>query len=149
MLETFTISENKTASRLKNSTISLDIIRPELISNTSPTNIEESINRMSGVQIVDNQPSIRGGGGWSYGAGSRVQVLVDGLPMLSGDAGQPLWTFLPTEGIKNVEVLKGASSVIYGSSALNGVINLKTRSPFSDPFTQVTVSTGVYDLPKT
>ncbi len=148
MLETFTISENKTASRLKNSTISLDIIRPELISNTSPTNIEESINRMSGVQIVDNQPSIRGGGGWSYGAGSRVQVLVDGLPMLSGDAGQPLWTFLPTEGIKNVEVLKGASSVIYGSSALNGVINLKTRSPFSDPFTQVTVSTGVYDLPK-
>lgn len=148
MLNAVVISENKQSSELKNATISLEIIRPELIANTAPTNLEESIGRINGVQVVDNQPTIRSGSGWSYGAGSRVQVLVDGVPMLSGDAGQPLWTFVPTEGVDGVEIIKGASSVIYGSSALNGVINIKTRNPSDKPHTQVTASSGFYDSPK-
>lgn len=148
MLNTVVVSENKRSSELKKATVSLEIIHPNLIANTAPTNLEESIGRINGVQVVDNQPTIRSGSGWSYGAGSRVQVLVDGVPMLSGDAGQPLWTFVPTEGIQGVEIIKGASSVIYGSSALNGVINIKTKNPSDKPFTQVTTSTGFYDLPK-
>ena len=148
MLNTVVVSENKRSSELKKATVSLEIIHPNFIVNTAPTNLEESIGRINGVQVVDNQPTIRSGSGWSYGAGSRVQVLVDGVPMLSGDAGQPLWTFVPTEGIQGVEIIKGASSVIYGSSALNGVINIKTKNPSDKPFTQVTTSTGFYDLPK-
>ncbi len=148
MLDAVVVSENKRSSELKNATISLEIISPDLISNTAPANLEESIGRINGVQVIDNQPTIRSGSGWSYGAGSRVQVLVDGVPMLSGDAGQPLWTFVPTEGVDGVEIIKGASSVIYGSSALNGVINIKTRKPGNKPFTQITSSGGFYDLPK-
>lgn len=147
LLKTIVISENKRATLLQNATISMDIIRPTLIENTAPTNMEETIGRMNGVQVVDNQPTIRSGSGWSYGAGSRVQVLVDGVPLLSGDAGQPLWTFVPTEGIAGVEIIKGASSVIYGGSALNGVINIKSKKPQLKPFTQVTTSAGLYDLP--
>lgn len=148
LLGAIVVTENRSESTLKNSTISLDIIKPELIQNTSPTNIEESIGRISGVQVVDNQPTIRSGGGWSYGAGSRVQVLVDGVPMLSGDAGQPLWTFMPTEGIESVEIIKGASSVLYGSSALNGVINIKTRDASKSPYSKFTRSAGHYDFAK-
>jgi outer membrane receptor for ferrienterochelin and colicins len=147
LLNAIVISENKRETSLKNATVSLEIIKPSLLINTAPTNIEETIGRINGVQVVDNQPTIRSGSGWSYGAGSRVQVLVDGIPMLSGDAGQPLWTFLPTEGIDGVEIIKGASSVIYGSSALNGVINIKTKKPSTKPYTQVNLSTGIYDLP--
>ncbi|MDC1395434.1 TonB-dependent receptor plug domain-containing protein [Bacteroidia bacterium] len=147
LLGAVVVTENKRETQLKNATISMEIIPPHLITNTAPTNMEESIGRINGVQVVDNQPNIRSGSGWSYGAGSRVQVLVDGVPLLSGDAGQPLWTFVPTEGIEGVEILKGASSVIYGSSALNGVINIKTRKS-NKPFTQISASTGFYDLPK-
>ena len=147
LINAVVVSENKRESQLKNATISMEIISPDLIGNTSPTNLEESIGRINGVQVVDNQPNIRSGSGWSYGAGSRVQVLVDGVPMLSGDAGQPLWTFVPTEGIDGVEIIKGASSVIYGSSALNGVINIKTKEASSIPYTQVSSSFGFYDLP--
>lgn len=148
LLDAVVVSENKKESALKTATISLEIISPELIENTGPTNIAESIGRINGVQVVDNQPSIRSGSGWSYGAGSRVQVLVDGVPLLSGDAGQALWNFVPTEGIESVEVIKGASSVIYGSSALNGVINIKTKKSQTKPYTQITSSGGFYDLPK-
>ncbi len=148
LLNTIVVSENKRASQLKKATISMSIISPDLIQNTAPTNVSESIERINAVQVVDNQPTIRGGSGWSYGAGSRVGVLVDGVPLLSGDAGSPLWSFMPTEGVSGVEIIKGASSVIYGSSALNGIIHIKTRKPTTDPYTQLSLSRGFYDLPK-
>ena len=148
LLNAIVVSENKRATQLKKATISMSIIQPELIENTSPTNISESIDRMNAVQVVDNQPTIRGGSGWSYGAGSRVGVLVDGVPMLSGDASQPLWNFIPTEGVAGIEIIKGASSVIYGSSALNGIIHIKTRKPSKTAYTRASISSGFYDLPK-
>jgi iron complex outermembrane receptor protein len=148
LLNTIVVSENKRASQLKKATISMSIISPDLIQNTAPTNVSESIERINAVQVIDNQPTIRGGSGWSYGAGSRVGVLVDGVPLLSGDASSPLWSFMPTEGVSGVEIIKGASSVIYGSSALNGIIHIKTRKPTTDPYTQLTLSRGGYDLPK-
>jgi outer membrane receptor protein involved in Fe transport len=59
-----------------------------------------------GVVIVDEEPQIRAGSGFSYGAGSRVQVLVDNVPILSGDIGRPNWSFLPIENLEQVEVIK-------------------------------------------
>jgi iron complex outermembrane receptor protein len=96
---------------------------------------------------VDGEPQIRSGSGYSFGAGSRVQVLVDNLPMLSGDAGKPTWEFLPIENLSQVEIIKGASSVLYGSSALSGVINMQTAFPGEKPETQVTVFHGVFSNP--
>ena len=56
-------------------------------------------------------------------------VLVDDMPLISGDAGQVQWKLIATENINQVEVIKGASSALYGSSALNGVINIRTAFP--------------------
>ena len=75
---------------------------------------------MPGVDINDKQPSIRGGNGWTYGVGSRSLVLVDGMSALSSGNGAINWNIVPLENIEQVEVMKGASSVLYGSSALNG-----------------------------
>ena len=147
LLNQLVVSEGKSEKMIKQTTISMQLIKPDLIQQTAPMRIQESINRINGVQIVDNQANIRSGSGWSYGAGSRVQVLVNGIPMLSGDANQPQWTFIPTEGIESVEIIKGAASVIYGSSALNGVINIKTKTHGTKPLTQLSFTTGVYDLP--
>ena len=48
------------------------------------------------------------------------------MPMLSGDAGSVPFSFLPSEGINSVEVIKNAGSVLYGSSAVNGVVNMRS-----------------------
>ena len=74
-------------------------------------------------------------------------MLVDDLPMLSADAGDVKWSYLPVENLNQVEVVKGASSVLYGSSALNGVVNLRTRFPGSDPATEVTLFGGAFMNP--
>ena len=56
--------------------------------------------------------------------------------ILSGDIGRPSWSFLPIENLEQVEVIKGASSVLYGSAALSGVINVRTVYPRLEPRTR-------------
>ena len=65
--------------------------------------------------MVSSQPNIRGGSGWSYGAGSRVLLLVDDIPALQADAGLAQWDDIPVENIAQIEVVKGAASALYGS----------------------------------
>jgi len=72
-------------------------------------------------------------------------ILVDDLPMLTADAADAKWSFLPVENLEQIEVLKGASSALFGSSALNGVINIRTAYPTSTPVTKINYFTGVYD----
>ena len=71
-------------------------------------------------------------------------VMLDGMPMLAGDANDIKWSAIPLENISQIEVLKGASSVLYGSSALNGVINIRTQYPKDEPITKINISNGFY-----
>ena len=107
----------------------MEVIKPALIENKNTTQIETAMDQIPGVNITDGQANIRGGSGWSFGAGTRVLVMVDDMPLISGDAGQALWSLIATENINQIEVIKGAASALYGSSALNGVINVRTAFP--------------------
>ena len=143
-LDEMVISANKYEEKLGDVSVSMAIIKPELIENKATRDAESIIEQVPGVQINENQVSIRGGSGWSYGAGSRVMVMVDGMPMLAGDANDIKWTAIPLENISQIEILKGASSVLYGSSALNGVINIRTQYPKEKPITKINISNGFY-----
>ena len=146
-LDAMVVSAGKFEQRVGEVTQSISILRPELVRNKNTQSLESVIDQVPGVVVVDNDPQIRSGSGFSYGAGSRVMMLVDGLPILSGDIGRPSWSFLPIENLEQVEVIKGASSVLYGSAALSGVINVRTAYPRAEPSTRVNVFGGVYDTP--
>lgn len=142
------ISAGKFEQDLGEVTVSMEVIKPNVIENRNTTNLDEVLQQTPGVSIVDNEPQIRSGSGYSFGAGSRVMVLMDDLPILSGDAGRPSWGFLPIENIEQVEVIKGASSVLYGSAALSGVINMRTAYPKGEPETKITAFFGGYSDPQ-
>ena len=59
------------------------------------------------------------------------------MPILQADAGFPNWDDVPIENIEQVEIIKGAASALYGSSALNGVINVRTAYAKSEPITKI------------
>lgn len=147
MLETIVVSSSKFEQRLEELTVSMEVIKPDLIHNKNSTSIETALEQAPGLSIIDNDPQIRGGSGFTFGVGSRVAIVVDGIPLLSGDAGRPEWSYIPIENIEQVEIIKGASSVLYGSSALNGVINIRTAYPRSKPKTIINYSLGQYDTP--
>jgi iron complex outermembrane receptor protein len=96
---------------------------------------------------MDGQVSIRGGSGFAYGTGSRVLLLWNGMPLLSGYAGDTQWNAIPMEQASQIEVMKGAASVLYGSGALNGVIALAEKEPNLKPETKVKVQYGIYGNP--
>ncbi|MFA4863058.1 MAG: TonB-dependent receptor [Bacteroidales bacterium] len=128
-------------------TVSMEIIKADLIEAKNTQNIQTILDYTPGLNILDNEPQIRGGSGFTFGVGSKVAVLVDDMPMLSGDAGRPYWDFIPVENIEQIEVIKGASSVLSGTSALSGAIHIRTAMPGDKPLTKVTVFSGAYTPP--
>jgi outer membrane receptor protein involved in Fe transport len=142
------ISAGKFEQSVSEVTVSMEVLTPQLLHDKNVVSADEALQQTPGVSIVDKEPQIRSGSGYSFGAGSRVQILVDDLPSLSGDAGRPSWDYLPVENVSQVEVIKGASSVLYGSAALSGVINLRTAAPADTARTVVTAYHGVFSTPQ-
>ena len=146
-LETLVISAGRYEQKIEDISVSMSLVSGALVENKATLNCETIIDQVPGVTVQDGQVSIRGGSGYAYGAGSRVLLMVDGIPFLSGDAGDAKWNVIPVENIDQIEIIKGASSVLYGSSALNGVINIRTGQPGSKPKTKFTLQNGVFGDP--
>ena len=130
--------------------VSTDVVTAEQIKHTNSQDLGEALGKTSGVLVQDGQITIRGGSGYSYGVGSRTAVLQDGQSLMSADLGQGQNSMAELANAKQIEVIKGASSVVYGSSALNGVVNVITAWPVEDtPRTSIDINTGVYgETPK-
>lgn len=146
-LGTVVVSGSKYAQKIEESIASIEVLKARDIQISNPSSVDKVIDKIPGITIVDNEPQIRGGSGFSSGLGSRVMVMVDDIPILRGDAGRPSWGFLPVDDIEQVEVVKGASSVVYGSSAITGAINIRTAYPKDTPETKINSYLGIYSKP--
>ena len=142
------ISVGRFNQKLENLTVSMEVLQPKVIENKITTDIETVLDYVPGLNIVDGDPQIRGGSGFTFGVGSKVGVFIDGMPVLSADANQPLWDLIPTDNIKQIEVIKGASSVLSGSSSLSGAIYIKMADAPIKPVTKMMLYCGAYSNPK-
>jgi iron complex outermembrane receptor protein len=147
MLDELVVTSSKFERKIGEESVSIDIIKPATLEKQNLNDVKDVLNKSSGVTVVDGQPNIRGGSGYSYGAGSRVLLLLDDLPILQADAGFPSWSALPTENIGQIEIIKGAASALYGSSAMNGIINVRTAYPTSKPYAKFSIFGSVADNP--
>lgn len=145
ILDDVVVTAGRFEQRQTDVTVSMEVLKPQALRSQAPTDLSSTLQTLPGVEIIDKQPSIRGGGGWTYSVGSRCQVLMDGMTILNPKTGEINWNNIPLENVAQVEVIKGASSVLYGSSALNGVINVRTQRPGLEPETKVSGYVGIYD----
>ena len=148
VLDDVVVSVGRYEQKLSDITVSMDLIKAADINRQNPKNLSVMLNTLPGVDVNDKQPSIRGGSGWTYGVGSRSLILVDGMSVLTPGVGEINWNTIPMENVEQVEVIKGASSVLYGSSALNGLINVRTKRPGLAPSTRINTYLGIYGNPK-
>ena len=147
-VSTVVVTASRRNQNIEDVPISMEIIKPELINNKGFSNLEQAVDQSPGVYAMDGQVSIRGGGGFAYGAGSRVALLWNGVPMMSPDLGDAKWNAIPMEQTSQIEILKGASSVLYGSGALNGIIALTEKEPSPKGNFSAKVQSGVYGNPR-
>jgi len=127
-------------------TISAQVVRPQDLQRFATTDPIAGLTQVPGVTVKDGQPSIRGSSGYTYGAGTRVITCLNGLPLLTGDRSSAPFELLPIDNIERIEVLKGASSVVYGAGAMGGVFNIVTQVP-DTPTTTLRAGLTVYDQP--
>ena len=99
----------------------------------APGNLTNLLNELAGARMTNTAPGL---GGTSLSLrglpGRHAQILSDSLPLLGAQSDS--FSMLQTAPIdlKRVEVIKGAASALYGSSALGGVLNLVSRPPGSE-----------------
>lgn len=147
-LDVVVVSASRFKQKLEEVTVSVDVINARIIESKNCVTLTDVLKNAPGVQITDGQLNIRSGSGWSYGAGSRVLVMIDGMPLLSADQGEVLFNMVPLENVEQVEIIKGASSALYGSSALNGIVNVRSKMPGAKPETHISYFHGFWDAPK-
>jgi vitamin B12 transporter len=102
------------------------LIGSDLIESLNKLDVLENLRFVPGAQIV--QTSQRGGTASLFIRGGESdfnKVLVDGIPVNAIGGGFD-FAQLSNNGVSSVEVLRGANSVLYGSDALGGVVNITT-----------------------
>lgn len=126
---------------------SLTVIDETKIFSRHTVTIDQALRHVPGVTVTESQVNIRGASGYTKGVGSRVLVLIDGVPLLAGDTGEIIFESIPTSEIARIEVLKGAGSALYGSHAIGGVINIITNEIANKPQFHLRTYGGFYEHP--
>ncbi|HEY7369259.1 MAG TPA: TonB-dependent receptor [Thermoanaerobaculia bacterium] len=117
--------------------VSVSVVTREEIQRTPGRSIDDVLRNVASVQLQGDsadavfplQPSIAMRGLGVGDTADRSLVLLDGLPLNGGFFGQVLWNRVPKETIERAEVVRGASSSLFGSFAEGGVVDIATRIP--------------------
>ena len=141
------ITANKYEQDISDLPVSAEVIPYEKLLRKNFTNLEDAMRYVPGVNMTSYQISIRGSSGYSKGAGTRVLLAYDGIPFYTGDTGEIIWESIPVTQLERVEIIKGASSSLYGSAAIGGVVNVITKKIPNEPVTYIKTSIGVWDDP--
>ncbi len=125
------VTPTKTNRSAENTPASLSIITPEDIAVSTAKFTDESMKSTAGVHLkrakfadTVSSVSIRGIPG-----DSRNLVLLDGMPINDSYSGGVNWSAIPSGNVKQIEIVKGSFSSLYGRNAMGGVINIITRAP--------------------
>ncbi len=141
------VSAGKYEQKVEDLTVSTSVVAPETIEKRNFTQLDELLRYVPGISMANEQLSIRGSSGYSQGAGSRVLVAIDGVPLYTGDTGEIVWEFVPLLDIERIEVIKGPASSLYGSTAIGGVVNIITKKAPKKSIVHLSSHGGLYDNP--
>ncbi len=127
-LEEVVITATKTYRQLSSLPMPVQLISKKEVSAVNSQRLNDILNEQTGLITVSE--FVGGEGIQMQGLKSDYTlVLIDGVPLVGRSAGVLDISRLTVGNIKQIEIVKGASSSLYGSEALGGVINIITDSP--------------------
>lgn len=146
-MNTITTIGRKDLQAVQEVPISIATMSREEVNIRGTKSLENALQYVPGLEVNRDNISIRGSSGFTFGIGSRVALLLDGSPLLAGDNGDMKFEALPLFNLERIEIIKGASSALYGTSAIGGVINIVTQAPKEEGELNFRLMTGVYLKP--
>lgn len=143
-LSEYTISASRANLKLKNIPGKVEIISKRVIENSNSSNLGELLKKTVGVDIVSYPGMLSGisirGFQPKVGENNYTVILIDGIP-----AGTDNISTISLNNVKNIEILKGPYSSLYGSQAMGGIINIVTNDNKGTINSSIELAYGSYN----
>jgi iron complex outermembrane receptor protein/outer membrane receptor for ferrienterochelin and colicins len=142
--EVVIISSTRNDTKIENSPLKVEVLGKEEMdeeSSIKPGNIASILGDVSGIQIqqssaVSGNANIR-----IQGLDGRyTQILRDGMPLYEGFSGGFGILSIPPLDLKQIELIKGSASTLYGGGAIGGLINMISKRPTNKQEAIVTIN---------
>jgi iron complex outermembrane receptor protein len=144
--EPVTTSATGSPQRSTNSPVPMDIITADDIKRSGAVDIPTILNRLAGINVLTwgAASSDVGVRGYNQAKSPRLLVLINGRQVYIDSYGYTDWYGLPVrlEEIRQIEVVKGPNSALFGFNAVSGVINIVTYNPKYDKVDAAVATTG-------
>lgn len=148
-LDEVTISVTRTNSRLDNSSLKVEVLGIDDMNEENtikPGNVLSLLGDVSGIQLQQSSATSGNTNVRIQGLdGKYTQILRDGLPLYDGFSGGFGIMQVPPLDLKQIEIIKGSASTLFGGGAISGIINFVSKTPAIEPegvltFNQSTLS---------
>jgi len=131
------VSSTRSNDPVENATTKVEVLGIEEMNEEStikPGNIASILGDMSGIQIQQSSATSGNSNVRIQGLdGKYTQILRDGMPLYEGYSGGFGILTIPPLDLKQIELIKGAASTLYGGGAIAGLINLISKKPALTP----------------
>lgn len=129
-LDTIVVTATRSEEKIENVPARISIIEPHIVEQSPIAELPHLLINDASINMTQygglGQPSSI----FTRGTNStHTLVMRDGVRLNTGSVGSPSLSFIDTTDIKQIEVLKGPASVLYGTDAIGGVIQLITKTP--------------------
>ena len=133
MEEVTIVSSTRTSQRIENSPLKVEVLGNEEMNEENtikPGNIASILGDVSGIQIQQSSAVSGNANVRIQGLDGRyTQLLRDGMPLFDGFSGGFGILTIPPLDLKQVELIKGSASTLYGAGAIGGLVNIISKKP--------------------
>lgn len=150
--EPVTTSATGKPQRMSDVPVTMEILTADDIRRSGAVNLPEVLRQVNGVNVIQNSTqsydvSIRG---YNQALSQRLLVLVNGRQVYLDHYGYTAWSTIPVqlEEIRQIEVVKGPNTALFGFNAVSGVINIVTFNPLYDDVSSAGITVGTQDFRK-
>lgn len=137
LLKLVTVVSTRTNNRIENIPTRVEVLgNEEVVEETgiNPGNISKLLSETSGIN-VQHTSAVSGNVNFRIQGlpGKYTQLLKDGFPSYGGFASGLSLLQIPPLDLKQVEIIKGSASTLYGADAIAGIVNLISKKPGDEP----------------
>lgn len=136
------VTATRSERKLSNVAVPTQLVSNKIIQQSGSVRLNDILQEQTGLFVTSGSSASSPGGG-VFGNGLQIQglspdytmILIDGEPIIGREGGVIGLARFTVANIKQIEIVKGPSSSLYGSEAMGGVVNIITQQPQQDRLT--------------